>query len=494
MRLTKYIAALVIAFASLSGCDSEMDRINTNPLALTQLSDEYLFTSAVRETFGSYTHIRSFELRIMSQYAHVFVFNNELRETDKYNDFHVQDLYEEIFSERYTGPIKYINEVLRLTQEGTYKNEVRNALATVVAMISYAKVTDSWGDVPYTEGGKGQLGILAPKYDTQEFIYKDMMEKLKNSIQILKTAKAADAYPGADPVYNNDLNKWLRFANSFRLRLAMRARFADPEGSKKVISECLSEPLIEDNSQNFTLSHINSDNSELYNPWYTIGVYYQPKMSEKFVKWLTSNNDPRLQLFVKPNANGTYTGIPNGISDMAINLFDWESYSAPTPLWFKKDNPQVLMCASEVYFLRAEAALFNLGGTDANSLYREGIRKAMQQWSIPTETITNYLTKTAQTTLSGGTEHQFEQIGDQMWIAFAPNFSEAWSNCRRTAYPNIPQRTGDVLSKGATNGYLPKRFKYTTNEYSRNLDNVNKAITHQGVDKIDTPVWWDKKD
>ena len=82
-----------------------------------------------------------------------------------------------------------------------------------------------------------------------------------------------------------------------------------------------------------------------------------------------------------------------------------------------------------------------------------------------------------------------------MWIAFVPDFTEAYSNIRRTGYPVIPQRTdSETFSLGVTNGILPKRFKYSSSEYRTNKTNVDLAVQNKGPDLIDTPVWWDVKD
>lgn len=494
MKNLKYIFAIWFIATGLISCDKKLEDMNNNPLALTDLPDEYLFTTGVHQTFGSSGYIGPYQMRFASQYAHIYVTNSEMMAADQYLDFHTQDIYKEMFAATYTEPLRYLNEVIEMTAEGKYKNPVRNTLAQIVAFVNYAMATDCWGNVPYSEGAKGSKGILFPKYDTQETIYKDMMDKLKASIALLKTADPKNGYKGADPVYNNDLSKWVRFANSFRLRLAMRARFVDPVYSSKVVTECMAEPFIETNDQNFELKHQISDDSELYNPWYDIRKYQNFKMSEKFTNWLKSTNDPRLTIFVEPINTGERIGVPNGLSTQAYSLVDWTKRSAPMPVLYSKDLSQFLMCASEVWFLRAEAALYKLSSGDASQLYKQGITTNLQLWKVDATTISNFLGTEAEASLTGTDENKFRQISTQMWIAFVPNFTEAWSNIRRTGYPEIPQRTdADTYSLGVTKGFLPKRFRYSSNEYLNNLNNINEAVKQQGPDKIDTPVWWDVK-
>jgi hypothetical protein len=492
MKKSTCLLLVPILLAALVACDKQMQEMNTDPLALSQLPDEYLFTTAVRQAFGDGGYLSSTHLRFTCQYDHMYVTNNEDRAADGYQDFHTQDIYKEMYARAYTGALRYINEVLLITGEGERADPVRHAMADIVAVIDWAQTTDCWGDIPYFEGAAGSSGILYPKYDSQQAIYNDLLDRLKSSLEVLQSANPGDGYPGADPAYANDLQKWAVLANSMRFRLAMKIRFADPETAARVVSECMEKPLMESNEQNFKLTHQESDNSEIYNPWFDIRKYNNFKMGQKLVDWLKNTHDPRLTILVEPNKNGVRQGVPNGLTDQAFSLVDWNSYSNPMPVLYSKSLTQYLMCASEVWFLRAEAALFDLAPGDANALYREGIRTNLELWQVDPDSIQVFLDQEEEATLNGSQEKRFRQIGTQMWIAFIPNFTEAWTNIRRTGYPEIPQRTDpSIYSMGVTDGYLPKRFKYASSEYLNNLANVNDAISRQGPDKIDTPIWWD---
>lgn len=492
MKKIFYTTSLLIFLVSLVSCDDKMEEMNTNPLALASLSDEYLFTTSVREAFGDGGYISDFHMRFASQYAHIYVTNSEMRAADSYLDFHTQDIYKFMYSKAFVEQLRNINEVILITEREETKNPVRNALANIVAVIDFAQISDCWGDIPYSEGARGSEGILFPVYDTQDKIYKDLILRLKNAIVVLKTADPDDAYPGADPVYNNDLSKWIRFANSLKLRLAMKIRFAEPAYSTTIITECMSEQFIETNAHNFELIHKVSDNSEFYNPWWDLRKVQNWKMSEKLTDWLKSTSDPRLKIFVSPNAQGEFKGVPNGLNEQAVSQIDWSSYSDPAPGLYAKDLSQYLMCASEVWFLRAEAAAFSLAPGDANEMYRKGITANMQRWNIPDQEIQTYLSEVPEATLSGDNENKLRQISTQMWIAYIPNFTEAWTSIRRTGYPEIPRRTNTMIfSQGVTDGYLPKRFRYSSAEYLNNYFNVTEALKKQGDDLIDTPLWWD---
>lgn len=478
-------------------CNDRFEEINQNPNKLTDIPDDFLFASLVRNTIRD--NIGRWQQDFGAQYAHQAISNSWQKSIDQYLDSHQQgDISESLFNGAYKNCIKFANEIVVLNSEegGT---ELRIAMTKTVAIVSFARLTDFFGDVPYFEAGMGKYDVLLPKYDEQELIYADMVAQLETFRAIFASANPEDGYPGQDPMFNNDMENWARFANSLRLRLAMRARFADPGKYNAVIADCLSKPLMEDNSQNASLQHWESDRGELYNPWYNLMIdysadTYQYNVSKTLVDWLVGNNDPRLEALIKPNKDGEFVGMPNGLVDAALGNFVRSNISVPGDLMLAQDQPLDIMTASEIWFLRAEAALFNLGGTeDPNELYQNGIEEAMERWEVDAS---EYISTSPLGTLTGSDEEKFEQIATQMWVAFIPNHAEAWSSIRRTGYPEIGQRNNPLLSKGVTNGYMPKRLVYPyTVEKSLNGDNMQEAIDRMGgEDKIDTPVWWDIRD
>jgi hypothetical protein len=504
LKILKFILILLLLLSGLTNCNKRWEEMNTDPNRLTDIPDEYLFTSAIRGAFNNSTG--DLHKNFGGQYSHIFIASNWERDVDKYNDFGTKDYPEYIFEGIYNSSIRNAVEVIKLTSEGEkYENKWRNAQAQIVAIISFSKLTDSFGDVPYSEAGMGKYGIQKAKYDKQEDIYSDMVARLKNIINILKEADAANnVYPsGIDPVYDGNVENWIRFANSYRLHLAMRARFADPGKYEAVIKECLSEPLIESNSQNPTLATSDSK-SDMYNPWWwnwnssQEGIY-NLVWAEKFITTLKETNDPRLSFYATKNPEGDYVGFPNGLNDEEYSQWNRKDVSIPSEAFFAKTQPIYLITAGQIWLLRAEVALFNIGGTggDANAIYQNAIRYAMEQWAIDTDSIDYYLANESEASLGTDTEDNFRKISTQMWITCVPNAFESWCTIRRTGYPVIAQRTTSSLSAGVTNGFMPTRVSYPlTKERSINGDNIMDAIgrLQGGEDKIDAKVWWDRRD
>jgi hypothetical protein len=496
----KAVILMLIIFLGMAACDDRWAEMNTDPNRISVMPDEFMFTSAVKQTFR--TNLDRFEVDFGGQYAHIWVSNNWVREVDKYLDYLAQgDIAERIFNGMYNGPIRNINEVMVLTGKGgAFENKMRYSQACIIAVYNFSRLTDLFGDIPYFEGGMGKYDILKPGYNAQVEIYNDLIGKLKECANELKNGDPKNAYSvNEDPLYDGNLNNWIRFANSLRLRLAMRAHTADATKYNAVIKECLAEPLIETNLQNATLTCWDSDNGDLYNPWnnyYTDvsnGTYIL-NWSEKFINTLKETNDPRLPFFASKNKKGEYIGMPNGLNDDSYAGWSRANSSMPTGGFFAKDQPMYIMSASEIWFLRSEAAVEGLTTGNANEMYQTGIKLAMEQWNINATDIQNYIGTEKEATLFGDRNNTIRQIATQLWISFVPNTFESWSTIRRTGYPEIPVRNSEELSNGVTNGILPSRIKYPyTVEKAVNGENLQKAITNMGGDKIDLKLWWNKK-
>ena len=173
------------------------------------------------------------------------------------------------------------------------------------------------------------------------------------------------------------------------------------------------------------------------------------------------------------------------------------------------------MTASEIYFLKAEAALrgWNNAG-DAQANYEMGISTSFEQHSVGgvsayiadnTSTFADYIDPvTASNSIaalsditiawdpSGTNEEKLEKIITQKWIAMFPEGQEAWSEFRRTGYPKIFPVVSNQSGGTIDTDIQIRRIPFVVSEYDTNADGVSAAITKLGgADNGGTRLWWD---
>jgi hypothetical protein len=359
-------------------------------------------------------------------------------------------------------------------------------------------MTDAYGDIPYFEAAQAVQNVInQPVYDTQEAIYRDMLKELKEAAAQLGSQADQLSFGNADILYKGDVAKWKKFANSLRLRLAIRARFANATLAAEHINDVVSgNNLIEANTDNAALKTLQpsaTENSTNVNFVYNYGLTNITPMFVGFgiTDVMIPTNDPRMPIFFSPaikNPN-TYRGRPLQLNQVQKVPYPQDSVSSVGPILKAPIYEIIVMNAAEVDFLRAEAAFANITSGNANTLYRSGIQKSMAQYGVPQADITEFLNQGVGS-LTGTDEEKFEKISTQRYISMFFQAHQGWAEYRRTGYPKI-WIGGEV---GIINS-IPRRFTYPDDEYQKNEDNVKAAagrLTGSG-DKMDSRVWWDKR-
>lgn len=469
--------------AEISSCTKNFESVNTNPALITEeiIRPSMLFTGVLKNS-------------VFATYA-----NSVFKE---YSNYYSNEATGAIFQDRdWTNPYSvYLNnliniaEVVRLTADKPSLSN-QHAIARIWKVWVFQQLTDAYGDLPYSEAVLGVDGVInQPKYDTQESIYRAMFEELEEAESMLVADPAKASFGNADPIYNGDIEKWKRFANSLRLRLALRVRYADPELTEANIASVLSKPLIDDNSLNAKLVTLNDANANNRNPLYNERVAtngYPVWVGFTVTQELLKRNDPRLPLYANPAAIGAagYRGRPLTLGNEQKARYADDS-TAVLPISYQEPVYNIIVInAAEVFFLRAEAALFGLSAENAQDLYENGIQKAMEQYEVPGSAIASYLSS-SEGALSGTDEEKLESIIVQKYLAMYNQGAEAWAEYRRTGYPTI--WTGSDI--GSTNGIIPRRLTYPQSEYALNNANVTEAAARlQGGDKMVSRIWWDAK-
>ena len=401
------------------------------------------------------------------------------------------------------------------------------ALAQILKISAWHKATDMFGPIPYKEAGKG---LITVPYDSQEEVYKSMFKELSDAIEVL--TKYADngnskLLPNADAVYAGDVHKWVVYANSLMLRLAMRVYYADAALSKKYALQAVNHSYGVMKTKDDEAKMERGASLEFKNNLdVLINQYNECRMGSSMLAYLGGYQDPRLPKYfntstvsqaVTVGTYGKYSGVPTGHDVSSNDAFKDSSRPAIT-----STTPTYWMRASEVYFLLAEAALhgFAVGGT-AESLYEKGIEMSFEENGIASSEVVDYMSSglkpsaysfhltnpsvnvdvpavtEATTAWSGTDEEKLEKIMIQKWIALYPNGQEAWSEYRRTGYPKLHSAISNYSNGEVDSEVGIRRMRFPTNKSTSaediaNLESARKLL-RGGLDKAGTRLWWDNK-
>lgn len=444
----------------------------------------------------------------------------------------------------YTGVIKLINAaVIDVNKKGLKTHE---GVFRIFQSLLWATVTDLYGDIFYTEGLRGQDGILFPKFDEQKDIYPALILNLKDAAQLI-----ADGKEPLDKVYDvmyaGDKTKWIKLANSLRLRLLIRESNKVPNAAE--IQAVALLPLLSDVSENAAISYIDGDKT-MASPMGSANIditgnflIFRP--SKTLVDTLKALNDERLKVWVAPiekpwaatidsvNLNAgkrtlvqkgytynyqweyidrnnskikpilpfiidsmtTYAGYPAGSSVQVLNSNG--SYDFPDTKWNYKVSlfsklfnenvspliKAVVMQADEVQFLLAEAVVKGWIMGNAETFYKKGVEMALKRWGEPLPA--NYFNNplAAFPTTKG---QQLAIIGLQKWLGLFMMGTESYVDYRRTRVPYM-ENNGALSS---TVNPFPLRYRYPESEFKNNSGNYQVAIGRLDKGDIEFSKMW----
>lgn len=392
------------------------------------------------------------------------------------------------------------------------------AVANILKVMSMHRVTDMYGPAPVTHFGEARN-----PYESEEVCYKHYFEVLNEAIAVLTdfVAGSPDARPLAkvDAVYGGDYSKWLKLANSVKLRLAMRIVYVEPQLAQQYATEAVESGVMESADDSAMLqSYLNiTVNHPLKTIW---DGYNDARMGATMDSYLNGYQDPRLAAYFQTAEAGGYHGVANGIYMPTQN--DYKGMSAPN---VAENTPVRWMMASEVAFLRAEGAARNwqMGGS-AESFYNRGIELSFEENGLSAAAAASYAANDTRRPIdftdasaaatkynisalgtitvkwaNGGFEEQLERIITQKWIAIFPNCMEAWSEYRRTGYPRLMPAVANLSGGAVSDSEGARRLPYPDDEYRENGANVNAAVAALAAessrskgDNMGTHVWWDR--
>ncbi len=532
-------ALLIVIF--VAGCDTDkLHEMNINPNAVNEIDVNYFLTAAELSMSNNglrddrYTDWRT----NIGTCAHAV---QQLATTssggigadgDKYMDNYVEG-FNAPWDHMFAGDGRVTAEIIRQTGPGGYsegkKINTRHA-ARILRVLCFHRLTDWYGSIPYFEANKGLEGIFQPKYDKQKDIYADLLKELDEACAGLSTSNPDDGFASADYYFKGDISKWKKFGYSLMLRLAMRISNVDLAKANTYVTKAIAGGVMSSNDDNVVATMADGPSEWTNQNGISRGFYpgdggqWQSSfLSEKLVNWLqgpdknsVDDDDPRLMIFtagiIQWVAAGNdlskevvfietdplkQRGLPNGLDGAMLNTLmggpttPYEHFSAVNP-WLLQDNDNYLiMHAAESEFLQAEALERGIGtgipGT-AEEHYNKGVKLAMQMYTIydpkfvvSDERVAQYLAHYPY----GVTKPKLEMIGEQMWASKWFNWWDAWSDWRRTGYPQL---TPTNYPGNATNGTILRKLLIPAYEAT---GNPNYASGATQPDKLTTKVWWD---
>ena len=433
--IRKYITSLALGVAvtgAMVSCDT-LDEKFYNPDKLTEADFSLLFASAqtkghlFRYDYGAtYHYMRGFGkmlgLGVSPLYLDRTQNNTIVRPWDGWSGTPFNEF---IFTQTCTNYSKELSGMKLLyadmTEEEQEQNKVYMLCSDIIRSYAFQRATDLYDDMPYSEAGGAFQELFYPKYDTQEEIYMNIMETLKNAAAELSEYKfQTDAqeskFSSVDILCNGDLDKWIRMANSLRLRMAMRLCHVKPDAALSTIKELIAENRMlteyshdlgfeeQDKTHAFELTFFRGLDERGYESGAPATIIedimnyeYQPGDENGITR---HDFDPRLYAMFQPDIHGRYIGLPLTIEEAEAELPNyytekeltdmynfndvvtnpWNPERIPTMYnrrtYFNFDMKFPVMGSTETNLLLAEAAVRwpgELGNIDVKSCIKKAI-------------------------------------------------------------------------------------------------------------------------
>ena len=505
-KITIYILSLLAAVCVLPGCDNGFDELNVNKTQPTSLDPAFLLNNAIIQTSFPLEAL-VFEIPIVQQiitpFGGVLGGGNYNQDNKPRNGGNWVRYNQNV--------LKSLVSVIESTKEDGLRTNLYHS-ARILRANAAMILSDSYGDIPYFEAGKGYIeGVSSPKYDAQELVYKDILKELEEASAALDPTKPLVT---ADVLYGGNIASWKAFGYSLMLRAAMRLSKVDPALAQQFVTKAVTGGVIQSNAGSAVVRH-----TTLYNN--AIGAFVNGSeannyfLAAPFLNYLKSNNDPRLksisvryvgaksgpdQVPAKANFDpALQRGMPMGYDNGTIiakatadGLASFYDYSQLDRFRMGKlDAPCFLVTNAQTKLLLAEAVTRTWTTGNAATLYTDAIRAHMVE-------MTQYTTASAITTAEIDAyiathpldvANALRDINTQYWVATFLNGPETYANFRRSGFPAL---TPNPYPGKDITGTFIRKLTYPDTELGINVDNVQAAITRMGGNTLDTKVWWDK--
>ena len=534
-----YIACIMIFTLFFNSCTKDFDEINTNPQGFTNASDGSLFNGVIESLVLSGNEQMYINNEILYKQTQLAALTNEA-----WGNF---TLGTESMWSNYYQTLPAIRELEKRFEQLPDSAESNNMRAMVKIVLAYKtfKMTDIFGDMPFFHAGYGfqDLEYLRPKYDSQKSIYESLLEDLKWCDENINVSAVTEepfpTFSGFDALFRGDMLKWQKFANSLRLRYALRMSEKEPALAGEIIKE-----IIENERPVFWgydfITYVGESaciwpaqmgfKNESLN--WSFREHKNLRMGTTIWHQLTYNDstdgsgifDPRAYIFFEGNNAGKWVaypqfpepetppagGIPYGSHRDQAGAFQIKGETciySPFNYFIIRDEdfmPIPLITGAEVHFILAEAYFRGIGLPQDPDLaeieFMNGLNTSVDWWMNVAENsklpssgiafpdkiqIPSGLGPFSVLNVFGwwnatSDEEKLAFIYAQRWLDAFRQPWEAYALARRTS---MTPREGEPIKH--------YRMPYPPSEVEYNSANWSEALTNQGGgDTPDYKIWW----
>jgi len=462
---------LISSFGFLSSCEDSISDLNKNPNISLTANPQQVLTAAMAYTnyiVDAQYNRRSF---MWAQYltwgpgvAVGEIERNILNGAD----------YDNVWSRSYANALADL-EFVRNSEATAH-----SGIAQILKAYLFQALVDHFGDVPFNESLAGELtGNFAPAYDDDEAIYEALIPMIDDGLDKLS---AADNEVGAeDLIFSGDLNSWIKFGNSLKLRILMRQSLVNPDVAGAVQEIISNGNLIESSEDIVGIPAVDVAGNQ--NPMFAImesGVGNFYIASSTTFDHLTSLNDPRIDAFYLPAENtGAHKAILQGSIDDEPFTNSVADYSQMGPVPYAAGAEVILMSDWEVWFLRAEAAERFGTADDAATAYANAITANFDYLGV--EGAADYISSRD----FANQANKVDEIGEQKWISMnGLQESEGWIESRRFNHINESILVDSKISV-LPSGVFPSIWFYSADELAKNPNSPNQRT------EVTDKVFWD---
>lgn len=471
--MKKYL--LILGIILVSSC-ADFGDINESIKDPTAVPAETLFANATKNLFDQMveTNVNMNIFKLFAQYW------TETTYTDEANyDLITRDQPGNHWNVLYRDVLKDLDEarkIINATDDPTIPVAVTNnqlAAISVLETYTYHVLADTFGDVPYSEALNDEN--ISPAYDDDVAIYTALISKLDSAIAMFSAAN--DGFGNFDLIYDGDVSKWKMFANSLKLKLAVRIGQVDSATGATMASQAITAGVFTSNADNASFSYMST--SANANPIWSALVEsgrHDFVGANTIVDIMNDLEDNRRYFYFKENlGDDIFVGGPYGDN----NTFD--EYTHPGEIFHQPETDAIILDYAEVEFLKAEAIEMNLVSGDAESHYNNAVTASFDFWGA--SDASTYLAKVEVAYTSASASWQ-ETIAVQKWLALYGRGFEGWSNYRIYGYPTM-------IVPPVSNELVPRRYTYPVDEPSINGSNYTAASAAMGGDLKSSKVFWD---